>query len=454
MDVTTLRVQCTGEVLVPGDANYQLRAQGWNTAVKLRPAVIAVAASIADVQLAVRFAADHRLKLLVQSTGHGVVQQTGKYLLLVTANLNQIRIDAGRHTAFIQAGAVWSEVLAQTTPHGLAPLLGSSGTVGVVGYTLGGGLGWLSRHYGPAVDSVLTLEVVTAAGDHVELSASDDADLRWALCGGGGSFAVVVALKTRLYPVATVWGGTLAYPLDDALPVLHRYREWTARLSSAFTTSLAIGQLPDRDSIPSALRGRRAIMLRGCLSGPLDHASDKLAFWTDWRRPILNTFAAMPFARVTSISDDPITPSPAFTVGGQTFTGLPDALFVTLARYAQGGANPFAEIELRHIRSSSTPAFPNAYSHRDAHYVLDVVAGAVTPEEIATLRRRAKAFERAVQPYASGLYLNLAATSAAVQAFDSSTLRRLRDVKHRFDPDNLFISGFSVMPGSGGILKS
>ena len=189
------------------------------------PAVIVVAQSAADVAQAVRFARRQGLGIAVQSGGHGVIRPADEAMLIVTNQLRQLRMDTENQRAWIGAGSKWGMVLEKTQEAGLAPLLGASPDVGVVGYTLGGGMGWLARKYGLAADSVIAIELVTASGEIIQASQEQNRDLFWGLRGGGGSFGVVTGLEIRLYPVTTVYGGNLVYPPELAREVITRYRE-------------------------------------------------------------------------------------------------------------------------------------------------------------------------------------------------------------------------------------
>jgi FAD/FMN-containing dehydrogenase len=205
---------------LPGDSGYDRHRAGWNLAFDHRPAVIVAASSVSDVVTAVRIAREHHLRVAIQSTGHGVVRPADHETLLLTlANVDHVAIDPRRRRATLGGGAKWTHVLAAAQDHGLAPRLGSAPHVGAVGYTLGGGFGWLPRRYGLAVDHVDRLSIVLADGSVVETSATDHADLFWAMLGAGtGCLGVVVEMQIGLVPVTDVYAGNLLYPLDATMP--------------------------------------------------------------------------------------------------------------------------------------------------------------------------------------------------------------------------------------------
>ena len=202
-------------VIVPGDEHYDAARQGWNLAVDQYPAMIVEARTAEDVAEALRFAQSQGLDVAVTATGHGVIRKADHSLLIDTSKMAAVEVDAAARTAWVGAGTKWGAVLEAAQAAGLAPLLGSSPDVGAIGYTLGGGMGWLVRKYGLSADSVNYFEVVTVNGERVRASATENADLFWGLRGGGGNFGVVTGMEIRLYPVTTVYGGNLFYPVSQ-----------------------------------------------------------------------------------------------------------------------------------------------------------------------------------------------------------------------------------------------
>jgi len=222
----------------------------------MAPAAIVYAQSPGDASEALAFAREHDLRVAVQATGHRETVDGKGCLVINTSRMKALAVDPASATAFLEAGVKWGEVLAQAQAHGLAPLLGSSGDVGAVGYTLGGGLGWLARKYGMSVDSVLRFEVVTADGRVLSPSPEENPDLFWALRGGGGGFGVVTGMEIRLHPVARVYAGNLFYPADMAKAVWRRYREWVAHAPDELTSSIVLMNYPPLPQLPPVLSGQ------------------------------------------------------------------------------------------------------------------------------------------------------------------------------------------------------
>src|SRR4051794_35205229 len=251
----------------PGDGQYDARRRAVSPALDSRPAMVVEAFGAADVRAAVVAAREYALPFAVQSTGHGTHVACDGGVLVRTGAMATVLVDPDRRTAHVGAGARWADVLAAAAPFGLAPLSGSDPSVGVAGYTLGGGLGWLARRRGLAADSLRRAQVVTADGGLVTASASEHPDLFWALRGGGGGFGVVTALEIDLHPVRRVYAGTAWFGIERAGETLARYRDWIASAPDALSTAVLLTRLD----------GERALALRVMHSGDAVDAERLLA---------------------------------------------------------------------------------------------------------------------------------------------------------------------------------
>ena len=259
LDPSALRAQLDGDIVLPDDADWDAARLAWNLAVDQQPAMVALPESAADVAAVVTYAAESNLRVAMQGTGHGAAARGGELsgaILMKMERMRGIEIDAVNRTARVEAGVVWAEVAEAAGAYGLAALAGSSPDVGVVGYTLGGGLSWLGRRYGLAASSVVSVEIVTADGAIRRIDAETDPDLFWAIRGGGGSFGAVTAIEFVLFPVAEVYAGVMLFPIERASEILHAWREWTADMPDDMTTVGRLLQLPPIPDIPEPLRGR------------------------------------------------------------------------------------------------------------------------------------------------------------------------------------------------------
>jgi FAD/FMN-containing dehydrogenase len=447
-----LRAAVKGTVITPGDADYDAARQGWNLAVDNHPAVIVQAASRADVAAAVRFASVADLEIAVRSTGHGAILPADGCLLLVTSALTGVRVDAVTRTAYVEAGVKWGAVLEAAQKVGLAPLLGSSPGVGVVGYTLGGGMGWLARKYGLATDSVVYFEVVTAAGEAVRASATEHPTLFWALRGGGGNFGVVTGMEIRLYPVTEVYGGNLFYPASQVKAVFQRYRDWIAAAPEELTSAVVIMNFPPIPALPEHLRGQSFVIVRGCYCGPVTEGEALLKYWRDWQTPVMDAWQAMPFAEAASISADPVDPMPGMA-SGAWLADLSDDAIDTIIRYGRpgNGPSPLVKVEIRHAGGAISRVSPEAaaYGNRDATLIMETIAVTPTPEVSHAIEEYNREFQRALTGHLTGgVYLNFLegreARERTPDAFSVAAFHRLIAAKAAYDPDNRFSHSFAI----------
>lgn len=449
----SLQESIQGQVITPFDTGYDEARQAWNLSVDQHPALIVIAESTSDVAEVVRFARIEGLEVAVQSTGHGNVRPANDCLLIITSNMNDVQVDVLSQTARIQAGAKWGMVLEKTYPHGLAPLLGSSPDVGAVGYTLGGGMGWLARKYGLSIDSVHSFEVVTAEGRFLRASHTENNDLFWGMRGGGGSLGIVTAMEVQLYPVTTVYGGNLYYPIEEAKEVFTRYRDWISSIPDELTSSIVIMNFPPIPELPEFLRGQSFAMVRGCYCGPMEEGETLLGYWRDWRAPIIDDFKAMPFSEVATISNDPVDPLPGLS-SGAWLRELNDQVLETLIRYGAPSEGPplFLMTEVRHAGGaiSRLEHTANAFSHREALHSLQVVGVTETPEAYRGLQAYTQRLKSDLKPYLMGVYMNwlegLESREKIQEAYSPQNYRRLRELKAKYDPDNLLGFSFNILP--------
>jgi FAD/FMN-containing dehydrogenase len=454
-EATTARLASLigGTVTIPGDPDYDAQRAAWNLAVDQHPAVIIRAAGVGDLVAAVRYAAAHGMGLAIQATGHGVARPANDTVLLLTGDLNQVQVNARAATARVEAGAKWGSVLDKAAPHGLAPLLGSSPDVGAVGYTLGGGLGWLARKHGLAADSVRFFEIVTSDGELMRASTEENADLFWGLRGGGaGSLGVIAAMEIDLVPVEGVYGGNLLYPAAMTAEVAARYSEWIAQAPEELTSSLVLMNFPPMELVPEPLRGRSFAIVRGCHCGSPADAEAQLAFWRTWKQPEIDLFGPMPFSAVATVSADPVDPMPSGASTDWLKALNPDVVETLVDHTFTSGAPPvltFAEV--RHIGGAVSRGgrHPAAYGNRDAHLLLEVVGLAPSPDAKAVLDDHIGRLHQRLRPHSTGgAYLNFLEGEEKIQrtkaGFAPEDYARLRALKRQFDPQNLFRHGVDL----------
>lgn len=439
----------TGPVLRPGDPGFAAEMAAFNLAHTPQPALIVGAASAADVATAVRWAAKLGLRVAVQATGHGLFTTMDDALLVTTGRMSEVTIDPVAQTARVGAGVRWAQVIEAAMPYGLAPLNGSSSDVGVVGYTLGGGLGPMARQYGFAADHVRRVQLVTADGLVREVDAQREPELFWAIRGGKGNFGIVTELEFGLVPVARLYGGGIFFPGAAAADLLHAYRQWVATLPEQTTTSIALLRLPPLPELPEPLRGQFVVHLRFAHLGPSEEGAALLAPMRAVAVPVMDMVGDMPYAAVDSIHMDPTDPMP-YWERGATLAELPaEAVDELLAVAGPGVDVPLIMVEVRHLGGAIArqPAVPNAVAGRDAKFSLFALGPMAGPLVEVVPAITQSVIDRLAPWAARGSLLNFlgAANPERVrQLWNEADQARLLAVKHQYDPANVFAFGSAI----------
>ena len=451
-----LRADVDGVVLVPEDDGYAQECATYNLAAARRPAVVVGAASSGDVVSAVRFATRRGLPVGVLATGHGSSVPADGAVLVTTRRMNAVSIDPVARTARAEAGARWQQVIEPAAAHGLAPLNGSSPLVGVVGYTLGGGLSPIhGRRHGWAADHVRAIEIVTADGQLARVTAERDADLFWAARGGKDNFGIVTAIEFDLFEVPPVYGGALYFPGELTADVLHAYQEWAPALPEEMTASVALMRLPPLDIVPEPLRGRLAVHVRVAYLGAAGEAESLLAPIRRTGATLIDTVGDLPYQDVGMIHADPPIPIPVHE-GSRRLAEFPAAAAGAIAAAAGPRADcPLTMVELRQLGGALArdPDVPNAVSGRSAAFQV-FCAGIAGPDGAKAMHDAAdEVFSvlRAWEVKAGTLnYLGSRDTARETirETFGKQTYDRLSQVKRTYDPDNLFRVNHNIAPAA------
>jgi hypothetical protein len=447
LSLEELKDQLQGNAFRPDEEGYDEARFSWNLSVDHRPAVVVVADSVQDVQLAVRYASQNNLQIAIQATGHGQPRTCHGGVLIRTGNLDSVSIDARARTAKVGAGCKWADVIGPAQELGLAPLSGSAPHVGVVGYTLGGGYGLMVRKYGLAVDSVRSIQIVTADAEVVTASQDENSDLFWALLGGGGAFGVVTEMEIELYPHPFVYGGAVIYPIELAPQVYARYAEWTPTLPDEVTSSIAMMNIPPLPFVPEPLRGQCVVLVTGCVAADEATGEALMKPMREIGHPIMEMFGNLPYTMSGMIHQDPVDPLPA---GGQgvLLRDLDQEALKTLVE-ATGpmSQSPNLKIEIRHLGGAMSRVAHEATSigcRRDAQYLLYVLGVPTPGNEPERMDAHAKSIFRALEPWVicRGPLNFLGEASVPADAirklFSQSDYERLLAVKRNLDPQNLF----------------
>ena len=440
-----------GDVLIPGDHRYDEARRAWNLAADQRPSAVVVARSAADVVRAVRFARSQGMPIAPQGTGHGAMTLEpleGK-MLLKTSPMRRVDIYPAGRTARAEAGALWQDVTLPAAEHGLAALAGSSPNVGVTGYTLGGGIGWLARRYGLAANSVTAVEIVTPEGRLARADADHESDLFWAVRGGGGSVGVVTALEMMLFPVRELYAGALFFPIERSSEVLHAWREWTDTVPDELTSVGRILRVPPLPQAPQALRGRAFALVEAAYLGDSLAGAELMRPLRDLG-PELDSFATMQAQALGQLHMDPEQPVAAEGDGALLADAPAGAIDALLALVGPDADTPLLSVELRHLGGAlgRDAADGGAQTSIDASYLMYAVGITPTAELGDGVREHVQAVKDALSAWRAGYdYYNFVETPADAEAvLPRTSYQRLQDVKAMYDPDEAIVSAHPVRP--------
>ncbi|MDY6807871.1 MAG: FAD-binding oxidoreductase [Actinomycetota bacterium] len=442
LDVTELGAAVAGPVFTPEDADYATELAGFNAAGTPAPAVVVGATSAADVAEAVRYARANGLRVGARATGHGAAIDGRGYLMVTTARMTEIHVDPAARTARVGAGVRWRDLAPATAPHGLTGLAGSSSSVGIVGYTLGGGLSPLGRQYGYAADRVRRIELVTADGIIRTVDAGAGSDLFWALLGGRDGCGVVTAIEFELLDLSTIYGGGIFFAGDAAEQVLHMWRDWAPTLPDTAGTSVAILRLPPDPTLPPPLQGQTAVHLRFTYTGDPAVGAQLLAPMMSAGPVLLQNVDVLPTAALDAVHMDPPGPLPSVE-RGCAIRDLPvEAVDAVLAVAGPQVASPLAIVEIRLLGGAlaAPQGVPNAVTGRDAGYTvlaIGVPAGPLGEQAGAHVA----AVNGAVAPWSAGGLLNFAGQTPAAELptlWSAAEWSRLAEIRRRHDSTGMF----------------
>jgi hypothetical protein len=448
-----------GALVLPASPGYDDARRVWNGAIDRRPACIARCAGVADAVAAVRFARDHGLEIAVRGGGHNVAGTAvcDDGIVIDLSAMRAVWVDPADRTAWVQGGALWGDVDHETQAHGLATTGGIVGHTGVAGLTLGGGIGFLMRKHGLAIDNLLEAEVVTAEGTVVRASADEHPDLFWALRGGGGNFGVVTSFRFRLHPLGpTVMAGPVFWAGDDTADVLRWYRGFAADAPDALGTVVRLGTIPPLPVIPEDLHWRQAIAVVCCYAGPLDEGDRAVRDLRRFGTPLVDLLAPSPYAAFQGGLDDTVPHGWHYHWKATSLAGLSDDVIAVIADHAYAAGSPRSYAAMFHMGGAvaRVPHGATAYAGRDvAHNIIIDAAWlpAESGERAAAETAWARTFLDALRPHgAGGVYVNfLDADDAAGrvgEAYGDRIHRRLAEVKATYDPDNVFRHNVNIRP--------
>ncbi|MEO6822945.1 MAG: FAD-binding protein [Candidatus Nanopelagicales bacterium] len=445
-----LSTELSGDLFTPDDVGWDRARTAWNLAVDQRPTAVAEVADVADVVSVIRFAAAHGLHVAAQGTGHQASTlgpRLADTILIRTHRMRGLRIDPEARTAWAEAGVLWGEVSAAAGEHQLLALAGSAADVGVVGYTLGGGLSWLARKYGLAANAVVAAEIVTATGEVLRVDDNERPELLWALRGGGGSVVVVTALEIRLFEHATVVAGALFWPLERSVDVVAAWEQWTRDLDEDVTACIRLLQFPPLPDIPEPMRGNSFVVVEVVHAGDESDAQATVAPLRELG-PVMDTIATIPAPALAHLHMDP--PGPVPGVGdGFVLDDLPAAAQSALLTTAgPGSGSPLLSVELRTLGGALSRPAPGggAMSSVPGRFLVYAVGIAPDPASQGAVRAQIDLVQEALSAWANPRSC-MGFTEHEVDSgnfFADTDLARLRAAKAAHDPDGRIRTGHLV----------
>jgi FAD binding domain len=432
-----------GRMATPSDPDWDDARRAFNLAVDQHPSAVAFVEGVDDVSKVIRFAAERDLKVTAQGTGHGALPLAplDDTILIKTERMGGIEVDPDARTARVEAGVLAQELGSAAHAEALCSLPGTSPVVGVVGYTLGGGWNWLAQRYGFACNHVNAIELVGADGEARRVDGDSDADLFWALRGGGGGYAVVTAIEVELFPIADLYAGMIILPAKIGARGIRLYRDWTESVPDAVTSIVRFLRPPRRPDIPEEIRERPLLTIAAACIGSEAEGEELVAPLRKIGEPILDTFAQIPADQLSTIHMDPAQPVPA--LGHHALIReFPDEAIDVFVEIADPGAgSPLLLVFMRPGGGAvaHVPEGAGALDKIDAAFAMNAVGVPTTPELRETIPAYLDRLHDAMQPWAApGAFFNMTERPVPLEEIlPADICARLAEVKRRWDPDGL-----------------
>ena len=443
-----------GQVLTPGSTGYEKARAVWNAMIDRHPALIVRCEEVRDVIEAVRFAGKHDLLVAVRGGGHNIagnaVCEGG--IMIDLSLMNKVQVNPTHRTVRVGAGATLGDVDRETQAHRLATPLGINSTTGVAGLTLGGGFGWLSRKFGLTIDNLVSVDLVTAAGEPLTASESQNADLFWGLRGGGGNFGVVTSFEFRLHEVGPeVLSGLIIHPLDSARATLRFYRDFVANAPEELVCWFVLRQAPPLPFLAPEWHGKEILALAMCYSGKIEDGERIAEPLRSFGTPLADVIAPTPYAAWQTILDPLLTPGARNYWKSHNFLELSDGLIEVFIDHARRIPDAQTEIAFAQVGGavSRVPRNATAYTTREAQFVLNVHGRWSDPAKDAKCIGWARDLFQAAGPFAAGgAYVNFLTQDEQdrVKAAYGTNYDRLVQLKQKYDPTNLFQLNANIRP--------
>jgi len=443
-----------GEIVRPPDPSYEEHRHVWNGSINRFPALIARCAGVADVIAAVRFARGTDLPVAVRGGGHSFpgLSTCDGGIVIDLSLMRGIRVDPIARTARAQAGVLLGELDRETQAFGLAVPAGIVTHTGLAGLTLGGGIGWLMRKYGLTIDQLLGVDMITADGEFVKASATENPELFWGIRGAGSNFGIVTAFEFRLNPVGPiVLAGPIFWPMKDSAKVLRFYRDWIADAPDELTTIVVHRRVPPISAIPAELHGKPVVTVICCYAGSVEEGARVIRPMKEFGSPLFDLCVPKPFVAHQSMFDASFPHGQWYYFRSANLAELNDAVIDIVAERAQRMTSPLTAFPIfqlggaiRRVGDDET-----AFSGRDAGHTININATTATAAGFDEEREWSRSFWTALRPYHSSVYVNFLMDEGEErirQAYGPERYDRLKALKRKYDPDNFFRLNQNIPP--------
>lgn len=444
-----------GQVVRPVDPGYDEHRRVWNGSISRFPALMARCAGVADVRAAVRFARQTGLPTAVRSGGHSFpgLSVCDGGIGIDLSSMKGIRVDPEARTARVQAGALLSDLDRETQEFGLAVPAGVVSHTGVAGLTLGGGIGWLMRKHGLTIDQLLAVDLVTADGQFVKASATENSELFWGLRGGGGNFGIVTEFEFQLNPVGpVVLAGPIFWPMEQSPEVLRFYREWIADAPDELTTIVFHRRAPALPAVPVEVRGKLVVMVGCCYAGPVEAGEKVVRHLRQFGSPVLDLCAPTPFLALQTMLDPSFPHGWRYYIRSRDIAELTDDVIDIAAEHALRMTSPRTTFPIFHQGGAVARVgeHETAFNGRAAGHAVNVAAITETAEGFDEEREWARGLWSALEPHQTSVYVNFLMDEGEERiraAYGAEKYDRLKALKRHYDPDNFFRLNQNIPPG-------
>ena len=450
LDLTTFTHTVKGRITLPDDRRYDDLRKPWLAVIDQHPALIVEAASVEDVIACVNLARERGLLLGIMTTGHGIAAPCDGGLLLRLSNLKHVEVDAAQRTIRVAPGVTSHDALEAAQKHDLAYPVGQVSNVGIVGYTLGGGMGWLVRKLGIAAARIVSADVVLADGSLMHASADENPDLLWALRGGGGNFGIVTSLEAELAPVGHVVGGEMYFPLDRAVDIMRFYRTWSSGIGEDTTTIFRLVAVPPDNGAPPPIRGRTCCLIGLCHANP-DTAHAVVTPLEQLGKPLANSVKRCTLADMAEL--DPASHASGAPAYGHVefLKELSDDVIDGLVKLAHTMIPPLMQFEIQQLGGALTRiSTANGACHASqAPYLLHLESPALNVPMSEIAQKTHDVFAALGDAYTGEKYYNFFRGDEqplVEHAFGAEKFARLRQIKRTYDPTNFFRLNLNVTP--------